>query len=164
MFIRKSDMPKAKRNPIISDYAARRIGESEQPIALLTDIWVLHLMPYAQEQWGDVLTKNEWECVRSAAEIARFDTRRDLKMELVSLVSLAFEYADGSVGGVDEKTLLGKIKKMNPLQCTYVLFVIAHAEAEHVERGEWWQIESRTSRTTADVVTKTRLHGAQAAT
>ena len=91
-------MPKHKRHPIISEYAARRIGESEPPIALLTDLWVLHLLPYVQAQWGDGLTKHEWEFVRRAAEIARFDTRRDLKMELVSLVSLAFEYADGSVG------------------------------------------------------------------
>ena len=59
-------MAKAKRNPLISDHAARRLGESEPPIALLTDLWALHLLPYAQEQWGDSLTPNEWQVVHMA--------------------------------------------------------------------------------------------------
>ncbi len=138
-------MPKAKRNPIISNYAARRIGGSEPPISLLTDLWALHLLPYAQEQWEGGLTPNEWQIVRNAADIRRFDTRRDPKTELTSLVSLAFEYADGGTDGVSEETLTGKIKKFNLLQCAYVLFAIARAEAESLQGDGWWRMGPRTA-------------------
>ena len=156
-------MAKTKRNPVISNHATRRIGDSETPIALLTDLWALHLLPYAQEQWSDVFTAHEWEFVREAAEISRFDTRRDPKIELASLVALAFEYAESGTGDLVESDLVAKIKRMNLLQAAYVLFVISRAESSDLRGDEWWCIGTRPSQASSETASRASLASAPAA-